>query len=411
MIPKTFTLLGILLLMITACKKGDVGPGDTGKALELTAAEQQKANADNTFTLKLFKSTLSTNPDGKNLFLSPLSVSMAMGMTSNGSNGQTLTDIRKTMSFDGFTEDQINNYYHKLITDLPGLDPKATVKIANSIWYKNTFTPIPAFLQVNTSNYNAKVQAADFNSPATKDQINSWVSDQTNGKITQIIDQIPGDVIMYLVNAIYFKSSWKNRFDVAKTQKADFHTNSGGTVQVDFMNNEAPCNVAIATDATAVELPYGNQRYSMVLISPKNNTSIKDYVAGLDSAKWHTLTAGLQETKTVLSLPKFKFSYDILLNNALSTLGMSNAFTKQADFTRINAAGGLQITEVKHKAYVEVNEEGTEAAAATSVAIGLTSTAPFSYKFDHPFIFAIREMKTGLILFAGVVNDPTLSGN
>jgi serpin B len=410
MTPRTITLLSILVLMITACKKGDVTPV-TGKELVLTAAEQQKANADNAFTIKLFKTTLNGNSDSKNLFISPLSVSMAMGMTSNGSNGQTLTDIRKTMNFDGFTEDQVNSYYHKLITELPALDPKATVKIANSIWYKNTFTLIPAFSQTNTTNYNAKVQGADFSSAATKDLINSWVNDQTNGKITKIVDQIPGNVVMYLINAIYFKSSWKNRFDVAKTQKADFHTASGSTIQADFMNNDAPCNVANTTDATAVELPYGNQRYSMVLVSPKNNVNIKDYVAGLDSAKWRALTAGLQETKTILSLPKFKFSYDIILNDVLSTLGMANAFTDQADFTRINAAGGIQITEVKHKAYVDVNEEGTEAAAVTSVSVGITAVQLFSYKFDHPFIFAIREMKTGLILFAGVVNDPTLSGN
>lgn len=410
MTMKTTTLLGLLFFMLTACNKGDVKPA-TGKELVLTAAEQQKANADNAFTIKLFKASLSDNPNDKNLFLSPLSVSMAIGMTSNGSNGQTLTDIRQAMNFNGFTEDQVNSYYHKLITELPALDPKATLKIANSIWYRTGFTPIPAFLQTNSSNYNAQVQGVDFKLAATKDQINKWVSDQTNSKITKIVDQIPGDVVMYLINAIYFKSSWKNRFDVAKTQKADFHNASGSTIQADFMNSDTHYNVAVTNDATVVELPYANERYSMVLVSPKGATTVKDYVTGLDSAKWRSLTANLQDTRSFIALPKFKFSYEIKLNNILSTLGMASAFSTKADFTRINAAGGLSITEVKHKTYVDVNEEGTEAAAVTSVSVGLTAVQEFSYKFDHPFIFAIREMKTGLILFTGVVNDPTLSGN
>jgi serine protease inhibitor len=407
MTMKTTTLLGFLFLMITACNKGDVKPA-TGKELVLTAAEQQKANADNAFTIKLFKTTLSDNPNDKNLFLSPLSVSMAIGMTSNGSNGQTLTAIRQTMNFDGFTEDQVNSYYHKLITELPGLDPKATLKIANSIWYTDGFTPMPAFLQTNSSNYNAQVQGVDFKSAATKDLINKWVTDQTNGKITKIIDQIPDNVVMYLINAIYFKSTWKNRFDIAKTQKADFHTASGSTIQTYFMNSDAHYNVATTNDAIVVELPYGNERYSMVLVSPNGSTTVKDYVAGLDSAKWRSLTANLQEIRSFIALPKFKFSYEIKLKDVLSTLGMANAFADKADFTRITPGGGLRITEVKHKTYVDVDEEGTEAAAVTSVAVGTTAVHDFHYKFDHPFIFAIREMKTGLILFAGVMNDPTL---
>jgi serpin B len=410
MTPKTTTLISLLLLIFsTACKKSPVEP-IVGKDLVLTATEQQKVAADNAFTLKLFKATFSGTPDNQNLFISPLSVSMAIGMTSNGSNGQTLTAIRNTMNFNSFTEDQVNSYYHTLITQLPQLDPKATVKIANSIWYANAFTPLPAFLQTNTTNYNAKIAGVDFKSAATKDLINSWINDQTNGKITKIVDQIPSNAVMYLINAIYFKSTWKDRFDAAKTKKADFHLSTGGIVQADFMNNDLNCNVSIASDATAIELPYGNGKYSMVLVSPKEGTSVKDYVAGLDSAKWKILMAGLGSSHAIISLPKFKFSYEIILNDILSSLGMANAFSDFADFTRISATG-LKITEVKHKAYVDVNEDGTEAAAVTSVSVGLTSAAPFSYAFNRPFVFAIRETKTGLVLFAGVVNDPTLSGN
>lgn len=204
MIRKTITLLCLSLIIITACKKIDNTP-DTGKELTLTAAEQLKVTADNAFTLKLFKATLNGNPDADNLFLSPLSVSMAVGMTSNGASGQTLQAIRNTMNFNNFTEDQVNGYYHKMITELPQLDPKTTLKFANSIWYTNSFTPIPTFLQANASNYNARIEAADFKNAAAKDVINSWVNNATDGKITSIIDNIQDNVIMYLINAIYFK--------------------------------------------------------------------------------------------------------------------------------------------------------------------------------------------------------------
>ena|ERR1700754_3584442 len=410
MARKTAALLSILLLLfITSCKKGDIEP--TGKDLDLTATELQKVASDNAFTIKLFKTALSDNPEGKNLFMSPLSVSMAIAMTSNGSNGQTLSAIRNTMNFNGYTEDQVNTYYHKLITQLPELDPKATLNIANSIWYKNTFTPIPAFLQTNTTNYNAKIQSVDFSLAATPNLINSWVNEQTKGKITQIVEQIPSDVVMYLINAIYFKSSWKDRFDPAKTKKSTFHLSAGGTVQADFMNNDIDCNGGSTTNAIVLELPYGNNKYSMVLVAPNAGISVNDYVAGIDSAKWNALTSTLSKTHATVSLPKFKFSYDITLNNILSNLGMANAFSNTADFTRINAAGGLQITEVKHKAYVDVNEDGTEAAAVTSVSVGLTAVSPHVFTFDRPFLFAIREIKTGLVLFTGVVNDPTIGSN
>jgi serine protease inhibitor len=405
MIRKTFTLIALSLIIITGCKKTDSTP-DSGKELSLTANEQLKVRADNAFTLKLFKATLSGNPDADNLFLSPLSVSIAVGMTSNGASGQTLQAIRQTMDFNDFTEDQVNSYYHKMITELPQLDPKTTLKIANSIWYSNAFTPIPAFLQGNASNYNAKIEALDFNNPATKDVINSWVNNATDGKITSIINNIPSNARMYLINAIYFKSSWASKFDVTQTQKGNFYLASGNTVQADLMNGDGNFNSVTTPDARILELPYSNKKFSMILLSPTQK-SVKEYAAGLDSVKWQNLMAGLTGTHAQVTMPKFKFSYDIILTNILSNLGMAKAFSGDADFTRIVAAGGLAITEVKHKAYVEVNEDGTTAAAVTSVGVGNTAPAPNYIRFDHPFIFAIREMKSGLVLFAGVVNDPT----
>lgn len=404
---RKLTLLCLGTLTIAACKKGGVNPNNgPGKDLVLSATEQQQIGPDNAFTLKLFKADVGTIANNQNLIISPLSVSFAMNMTSNGANGQTLTDIRKTMEVDGFTEDQVNSYYHNLITNLPDLDPNTTLKIANSIWYANNFTVLPAFIKTNTDFYNAEVKALDFSDKTgSANTINSWVSAQTNNKIQKIIEQINDGARMFLINAIYFKSSWKTRFDAAKTYKAPFHLADNSTVQADFMTNErVDMKTAYDNGTNVVELPYSNSKYSMVMIMPYDD--VKTFALGLDSAKWQSLMSKLTATKSQITIPKFKFSYNIELTDILKSLGMGIAFSGQADFSRIAAGGGVAITEVKHMAYIDVNEDGTEAAAATEVGVGITAPAPTNV-FSKPFIFAIREMKTGLILFAGIVNDPT----
>ncbi|AYL99626.1 serpin family protein [Mucilaginibacter celer] len=405
---RKLTLLSLCILAISACKKGNepINKGK-GKDLVLSATEQQQVGPGNAFTLKLFKANASETDNDKNLMLSPLSVSFALGMTSNGAAGQTLTDINSTLGFDGFTQDEVNSYHHNLITNLPQLDPNTSLKIANSIWYANDFTPLPAFLKTNTDFYNAEVKALDFkNKTASANTINKWVSQQTNNKIPKIINEIPDNVKMYLINAIYFKSAWKTRFDAAKTYKAPFKLADNSTVQADFMTTKLDFNNAYDNGTNVMELPYSNSKYSMVLIMPDED--VKSYAATLNQTKWDLLMGKLAANKADVTIPKFKFSYEITLNDILKSMGMGIAFSDLADFTRINAAGGLSITEVKHKTYIDVNEEGTEAAAVTSVGVGVTSAGPTNF-FNKPFIFAIREMKTGLILFVGIVNNPTLS--
>jgi serpin B len=406
---RKLTLFCIGILTIAACKKGGVGPNNgPGKDLVLSATEQQQVGPGNAFTLKLFKADVGILENNKNLIISPLSVSFAMGMTSNGASGQTLTDIRKTMEVDGFTEDQVNSYYHNLITNLPDLDPNTTLKIANSIWYANNFTVLPAFLKTNTDFYNAEVKALDFSDKAgSTNTINNWVSGQTNNKIPKIIDQIGDGARMYLINAIYFKSTWKTRFDASQIYKASFRLPDNSTVQADFMTNKSvDFKAAYDNGTNVVELPYSNSKYGMVIIMPYED--VKTFALGLDSTKWNFLMGKLAATKSQITIPKFKFSYGVNLMGILKSLGMGVAFSDQADFSRITAGGGITITEVKHKAYIDVNEDGTEAAAATEVGIGISAPAPTNV-FNKPFIFAIREMKTGLILFAGIVNNPTLS--
>ncbi len=397
-------LLSVFIIASTSCKK-DLSFVNTGKPLVLTADEQQMAVADNSFNFKLFNNIAATNSNNTNLLLSPLSVSIAMAMAVNGSNSATLNAINNTMNFNGFTQIQLNSYYNNLVTNLPLLDPNTTLKIANSIWYTQTLSVLPQFLQTNTQYYNATVQSLDFSNPASVNTINSWVNAQTNGKIPTIIDQIPSNAMMYLINAIYFKSTWKDRFDVAQTSKQTFYLADNTQVRTDFMTGKIACNTYNDSTISVFELPYANGRYSMVIAMPVNGKTAAGLAANINQVTWQGWMSKLSPETQTISLPKFKFSYDILLNNALTALGMGNAFSNSADFSKISAAGGLQINQVKHKTFIEVDENGTEAAAVTSV--GFVATVSLGPPpINHPFIFAIREMSTGLILFTGIVNNP-----
>jgi serpin B len=211
---------------------------------------------------------------------------------------------------------------------------------------------------------------------------------------------------MYLINAIYFKSSWASKFEPAKTQQMPFTLPDSSQVQADFMKGAINCNTYNDPHATLIELPYSNNKYSMVIVMPKSGKSINDIIPALDGTSWQTWMGQVSSTSVNFSMPKFQYSYSVRLNDALKNMGMGIAFSTAADFTRINPAGGLEITSVDHKAYIAVDETGTEAAAATSVKIGASAVLEQQITVDHPFIFVIREMKTGLILFAGTVNNP-----
>ncbi len=384
-----------------------------GINLDLNSTELHQATADNAFTFNLFKTVQASNTSNNtnNLFLSPLSVSFALGMTANGAKGATLDGIKSTLDFSGFTQDEMNSYYNHLITDLPKLDPQTTLSIANSIWYRQGFSVLPTFVTTDSTYFHAAIQGLDFNNPASPGVINDWVNKQTNGKIPSIVDQISPNDVMYLINAIYFKSIWSTKFDASQTHPASFYTPDGSTVQANFMKGTVNYNYSADDKATMVELPYINNKYSMVIMMPNGSNTLGSLISSMDTATWNHYANSMHGVNGLVNMPKFKFSYSVLLNDALSQLGMGNAFSDAADFTGINAAGGLQITKVQHKAFVAVDETGTEAAAVTSVVIGLTAVLnPPVITIDHPFLFVIREMKSGLILFEGTVNNPLLAG-
>ncbi len=409
MVTRKTPLIVLFLFSIglASCNKAGVAPGK-GQDLVLSPVEQQEVAADNAFTLKLFKNLDSANTTANvNLFASPLSVSFALGMTSNGSNGATLTAMQKATSFAGFSLAQQNSYYNNMITNLPKLDPTTTLNIANSIWYRQGFDVLPQFLQTNSNYYHAEVQALNFNNPSSVLTINNWVNKETNGKIPTIINSISSLDLMYLVNAIYFKSGWKEKFDASKTSKLPFYVTDNSPIQADFMDGDVDYKRYDDNTVHVFELPYANDKYSMVILMPAAGTSVHQLAQQIDSSKWKTWMAGLTTDKSDLKLPKFQFSYGTNLNGALGSLGMGIAFSDDADFSLINPTAKLHISAVIHKAFVAVDESGTTAAAATVVAITATAPAnPPPTVIDHPFIFAIREISSGLILFTGTVSNP-----
>ncbi|TWJ01571.1 serpin B [Mucilaginibacter frigoritolerans] len=311
------------------------------------------------------------------------------------------------LNFNNLTQDQVNTYYQTLLNNLPELDPNTTVKIANSIWYNQNLSVLPQFLQTNNTYFNAKVQSLDFSNSSSVNTINSWVNTQTNGAIPSIVNQIQAGDEMYLVNAIYFKSIWNEKFDPAKTIPLPFTLADNSQVQTSFMDGKIDFKRYDNSEVHVFELPYSNNRYSMVIAMPETGTSVTQLAAGLDSAKWNLWINSLNPINSELKLPKFKFSYSASLNGPLAELGMGIAFSNAADFSGINATLPLQISRVDHKAYIDVDESGTTAAAATVVVVG-TAAAPIPPPtvIDHPFIFVIRQVNTGLILFAGVMNNP-----
>ncbi|HZY40220.1 MAG TPA: serpin family protein [Mucilaginibacter sp.] len=414
LICKTPPLFFALLIGLASCHKDTkVTPLLPGKNLVLTAYEQQKVTADNAFSLRLFKSVDSTITDGSNLFISPLSVSFALGMTSNGAKNATLTAFQRTLNFEGLTQTQINTYYNNLITNLPQLDPNTTLDIANSIWYKQGFSVLPQFLQTDSSSFHAQVQALDFNSAAAPGTINNWVSTNTNGFIPTIIKSIPSNAVMYLVNAIYFKSAWNEKFDPTQTKNSAFYLPDNTTVQAPFMTGDIDVNYYADSKAFVYELPYSDNKFSMVIVEPAAGTSLTSLIPSIDSAQWQTWMSSLHPVKNTVTLPKLKFSFGALLNQPLTDMGLGIAFTTGADFTGINASPGYQlhISQVVHKAFVETDESGTTAAAATSVGVVAEDAPPPLPPINHPFVFAIREKSSGIILFIGTVNNPLLQGN
>lgn len=404
-------LTGLLCLQCSRTTE-PTPPAPPDGPIQVTEAEKELIASSNRFGFTLFKKVAEADPDS-NLFISPLSVSLALGMTYNGAAGDTREAMASALELAGMTPEEINQSYRHIIDFLSSLDPAVAFSIANSIWYRQGFPISPTFVDLNQTYFDAQVRGLDFGQPWAADTINAWVDVNTNGKITKIIDPpIPSFMVMFLINAIYFKGDWTLPFDTSLTRDMDFFLSDGQIVQRPFMQTDTLLDYFDNDLFQMLDLPYGDGDFSMTIILPSPDHTPDDVMAAMNPESWSAWIAGLAETDLQLALPKFRFRYDRKLNDMLKDMGMAIAFDGElADFSNMVTdmgllPGNLFIDFVQHKTFVQVDEVGTEAAAVTVVGVGVTSIGPHMLFVNRPFVVAIRERESGTILFLGKVIDP-----
>ncbi|NMG09298.1 serpin family protein [Brasilonema sp. UFV-L1] len=365
--------------------------------------------ANTKFGFKLFSEVLK-NDNNKNIFVSPSSVALALAMTYNGASGSTKEAIAKALEFKELSLQQINSSNAVLKNLLENPDPKVQLTIANSLWASKEASFNPDFLQRNRDFYAARVTNLNFTDTGAPSIINEWVNEKTRGKISKIVEKIEPSQVLYLINAIYFKGSWTNEFDKQQTAEYPFYLSSGQQKQHPMMSQSGDYKYYENQQFQAVSLPYGKDgNISFYVFLPKRNSSLVGFYQNLKVENWENWMSQFSKREGFIRLPRFKMDYDITLNNALGALGMAEAFSNKANFSAMGK--DLKMSEVKHKTFVEVNEEGTEAAAATSVEImplsaQLSPPKAFRMIVDRPFFCAIRDNQTGSILFMGSIVEP-----
>jgi serpin B len=402
---KILVLALLLLSIVIGCtKQQEPAPGN----IPMTEKSLQLVKSDNDFGFKLF--TALPVDRTHNLMISPFSISMALSMTLNGAKGDTKTAMVNTLGFEGLTPEEINQVYLDLVNALKKTDDKVILNVANSIWIKEGFPVLDSFVKVNQQFYEASVQNLPFDQTAVQ-TINNWVNSKTNGKIPTILDSISPEEIMFLINAIYFNGKWQIQFDPSKTINTSFTLADGSTVSVPMMKLKEKFGFSEQSSYKALKMPYGRGKFEMVLLLPEPGTAPEEIIKQFNRSKWETLLSSLNnQAETDVWIPRFEYSWEMEMKQILSSLGMGIAFTDQADFSQINANQPLLLTRVKHKTYIKVNEEGTEAAAVTSVGVGVTSVPVAQPEFHatRPFFYVITEEDTGAILFMGKVENPLL---
>jgi serpin B len=398
-------LLILPIFIFAACEETAVAPENPPNLRALSAAERQASKSSNDFAFNLFRN-LPTDP-ADNAFISPLSVSMALGMLLNGTDGEVRQSILNTIDFNDFTAEEVNAGFHDLTDLLLSMDKKVNFGLANSVWYREELTVNNQFASVIENYYDGKIKGLDFDDPASKDVINSWVESKTNNRIKDLIKQINPDHAMFLVNAIYFKGDWTHQFDKSKTKKAPFTTLSGSTTQVDMMFSKGvSMKYKTTPDFQLLDIPYGNGQFRFTILMPNEYAGVTSLVETLNAETFNTLIDESDTISVELELPRFKMNWRDDLKSSLEQMGMIMAGYPLLFEGPIPPIG---VDQVIHQSFLEVNEEGSEAAAATAI-VSMTLCAcpqtPQKITIDKPFLFMIREKNSGAILFMGQLTDP-----
>ena len=407
-LPSRLIRIGYLstaLLCLFGCSHGDSPTDVIGDVLDLIgdSSFSNVASANTTFGFKLLADLQKRQPD-TNIMISPLSISIALTMTYNGAAGETQRAMANVLEIESLGINTVNRSNAALRNSLENTDPEVEIAIANSIWSRQGVEFNPSFLNRNREFFEAEIGSLNFNDPQAPEVINGWVETNTNGKIKQIVQRIDPGTLIFLINAIYFKGSWQKEFDKSATRDGIFYLSNGNEKRVQMMYRKGAYPHFRGDNFEAARLPYGDGKVSMYVFLSNRDSNLNDFIEQLSAQNWFSWMSQFQETTddSEMILPRFELEYEVKLNDTLTALGMGIAFGMGADFSGMGTQ--LFISEVRHKTIIEVNEEGTEAAAVTAV-VGVKSLPP-AFRVDRPFFFAIHDDRTQTILFMGIVTEP-----
>lgn len=408
MMKHFFPLIGVCCLsigMLTSCSEDEpVAPNikyNPG-TVKLTAAQQAQVENSNEFAWKFFKEV--SKGEQEDVFVSPLSVTYALGMLSNGAVGDTQKEILEGLEFRSGKVEDINSLCHQLMIESPKLDKSTQLSMANAVVVNKKIQLQPTFQSVVKKQYDALVASKDFGSPATLSFINQWASDHTQGMVPKILERINPDGVSYLLNALYFKGIWYRQFDKKHTKKETFTKADGSKSQVQMMHQKERFFAAENDNYQTVVLPYGNGSYEMIVVLPREGKKLSDVLVAMSGKQWKDNLKNTYSSEVDLKLPRFTSVYNRELNDVLKLLGMNAMFDpSKANLTKMSAVSSF-VSMVLQKAKIEVDEEGSKAAAVTVVGTAPTATAPSKpilFHANRPFMYAIVEHSTGTIFFMG----------
>lgn len=416
---KTFALMGMTAMVLSACRTARVEKAaENGNAnwsvneevdesfLILSDAQHEMVNNNNSFAFSLYNKTMGMN----SRVVSPLSVTYLMSMLANGADGETQQQILATLGWAGEGIQQpslqdINDYSRMLIEKTARLDKAVTVEIANYVAVNKEFKLNSKFQKSVERDYKAGVESLNFTSPSTLKRINDWCNDRTHGMIPSIINELDPDAVSYLMNAIYFNGTWKDKFSKEETKQEMFRGYTRDIQYVDMMHRHGEYFYADGDGYSAVSIPYGNGAFRMTVILPSEGSFLRDVMASMDGGKFQALQRSMEKCNVDLKIPRFTTEVDLPLNDIISALGAPLIFSPQADFSQF-ARGNFYVSKMFQKAKIEVSEEGTKAAAVTAAIMMMSAMRPEKkrnvvFHADSPFAYIISENSTGSIYFMG----------
>ena len=412
----TLTILGMsaLILLGTACNSDDNGNSigkNERKDIALTRAELEMVGANNEFAFD-FYNQLNAHVGQHNMMVSPLSLTQAMAMLANGADGDTKTELVKLLGFEGYSLEEMNAYYMNLNKGLLSVDKATKLSLANSFWLNNQYTAIDSYKKTLQTYFDAEVQELAFDNTIYA-IINRWVEENTYGCIKNMLYEgdINNSTVMALLNATYFKGAWKDKFEEKNSFKGNFEAPDKSSFVEYMKQDNFEANVYEDAEWKLIELPYGNEAFSMVVVLPNTEATLDELMQNVDADKWQNWMEQLSlHTNVLVQLPKFtgEYEYNENLKQTLMEMGIVDAFSAlDADFSQM-IEKRMFVNFIKQNSFIKVNEEGTEAAAVTYIGENIADAGmkKFEFKATRPFFYAIKEKSTGVILFMGKVTNP-----